>query len=270
MFEVTLSRFFKKYDTLRDYSLLSLLLLLSLILMFYGDKNENNAGIHLIAFVLLDKINTPILALQQVLNTENENSLLKKENAFLQMQLSRLKEMEQENGRLRELLGFKSMQMYRMIPAKVIGYNRQAGISAIQLEISGEAKIKKNMPVLSARGLVGKVLQVSGRYATCQLVTDRNFSAAARVQRSRVEAIYQAKEEEIGQLIGVHHRSDVLQGDVVVTSGMNSLFPVGLVLGVVTRIEKDERELFQKVYVKSAVEFAKLEEVLIVNTEDVL
>jgi rod shape-determining protein MreC len=270
MFEVSLNQFFKKYNTLRDYSLLSLLLLLSLILMFYGDKNENNAGIHVIAFALLDKINTPILALQQVLNTENENSLLRKENASLQMQLSQLKEMKQENGRLRELLGFKSMQTYRTIPAKVIGYNQQAGISAIQLEISGEAKIKKNMPVVNAQGLVGKVLQVSGHYATCQLVTDRNFSAAARVQRSRVEAIYQAKEEEVGQLIGVHHRSDVQEDDVVVTSGMNSLFPAGLVLGTVTRIEKDERELFQKVYVKSAVEFDKLEEVLIIDAEDVL
>jgi rod shape-determining protein MreC len=265
---VLLNRFFKKYDTLRDYSLLSVLLLFSLVLMFYSNKNENDAGIHFITFALLDKINAPILALQQVLNTEYENSLLRKENASLQMQLSRLKEMEQENGRLRELLGFKSMQTYRTIPAKVIGHNRQAGIAAIQLEISADAKIKKNMPVLNAQGLVGKVLQVSGRFATCQLVTDRNFSAAARVQRSRVEAIYQSQEEEIGQLIGIHHRSDVQQGDVVVTSGMNSLFPAGLVLGTVTRVEKDERELFQKAYVKSAVEFDKLEEVLIIDTED--
>jgi rod shape-determining protein MreC len=257
---------YKRNAFLKDYLVLTSTVLISLSFLFFGNDNKKTAGLHQFALEFVGNISAPLTAVQNLIRASSENSQLRRENAALRLQNSQLSEFAEENKRLRDLIGFKESLQLHGLAAKVVGISRNGSVQSIMLNLGGHSSIKKNMAVINSQGLVGKIVNVSPNFSTCELLLDRNFSVAAIIQRSRTEGIYQSRGEENGQLLGPNFRSDIQVDDTLITSGMNSLFPSGLKIGTVAEIEQEKITTFKKITVRPAVNFEALEEVYIITS----
>ena len=127
--------------------------------------------------------------------------------------------------------------------------------------------VAKDMAVATSEGVVGRVIEVSRNTAKVLLITDANSAVDVIVQRSRAQGILEGKIEETCILKYVQKSEEVQVGDRVITSGLGGIFPKGLVVGTVTKVDRKRPGIFQYIEVTPAVDLSKLEEVLILGEE---
>lgn len=197
---------------------------------------------------------------------QEENSVLKKKLSELSAQLSDSEELRLENQLLRRLIDFKEYNPdgLNLICAEVIGRSPSTWFNAIEIRAGVRNLIKPDRAVISEKGVVGRVVEVSEFGAKVRLITDLQSSLSALNQKSRNLGIV------CGELDGsltfkyvpTHAQMEV--GDPLVTSGVSEIFPRGLPIGTISKIEKKDYDIFQKVWVTPAVDFSKLKEVFVV------
>ncbi|MFQ5640566.1 MAG: rod shape-determining protein MreC [bacterium] len=253
--------FFGRKDALS----LLLALVFSLILLF-SNENQQIQALRALSLDGFGFFLSKVAAFNDLYDLYDENKKLRLENASLMLENSRLNEAFLENLRLRELLGFKSESHLELIPAKVIGKENNGLINTIILAAGKDDSLHKNMAIVTAQGLVGKLLDVGVHHSAAQLLLDRNFRVSAMVQRSRVMGIIKWSEGNRVFLSEVPKRSDVDVEDVVVTSGFSTIFPAGLEIGRIIKVENEqELSMFMNILIEPAVDFAKLEEVFVIK-----
>jgi rod shape-determining protein MreC len=200
-----------------------------------------------------------------LVHTEKENDLLKKKIAQLEEENHQMKEMAIANERYRTLLQFRENVPAPMIAAEVIGRDPSSWFRSVTIN-KGEADgVYKGMAVISPDGAIGQVFKTSLHYATVLLITDYNSAIDATVQRTRSKTIVEGKDENRCQLKYLLRTEDVVEGDVVVTSGLGGKFPKGLMVGEIQKVEKKGYGVFQHADLVPSVDFTKLEEVLIIK-----
>lgn len=203
------------------------------------------------------------------------SSELRDENARLQAEVDRLREENtrligvlQENGRLRELVGFRERHPeYNLIPARVIARDTSPFFRVLKVEISADAKLEPRMPVVSAQGVVGQVHQVFEGYADVVIVSDPRSRIDVVSQRNRAQGVVEGLGHERdyqGRISYLSERDEVVEGDVMVTSGMGGIFPRELVVGTVAEVQESQRGLFQEAVISPSVDFSRLEEVFVI------
>jgi len=199
-----------------------------------------------------------------LVNLREENDQLKKASDRLHRQVDTLREAGRANRRLRELLNFKASHDLPFLGAQIVGWDPNAWFKTITIDRGSWDGLSKGMPVVTASGVVGRVVSLSPDYAQILLIIDYNSSIDALVQRTRVRGIVAGRSGPTCQLKYVLKNDDLAVGDLVVTSGMGGVFPKGLPLGTVCRIKKTGQEIFQEVEITPAVDFNLLEEVLVI------
>ena len=182
----------------------------------------------------------------------------------------RLKELESENETLRQLLEFTQANPtsgYRAaeVVGHVIGQDSSNLLRYIIIDVGTSDGMTKGMPVVTDRGLIGRIVEVSSRSSKVLLITDVSSSVNAIIQSSRATGIVEGKAD--GGLVMKYIPSPVTVnvGDIILTSGLGATFPKGLVIGQVTAVHKRDIELFQQVEIKPTVDFDRLETVLVVT-----
>ncbi len=125
--------------------------------------------------------------------------------------------------------------------------------------------LRPDMAVLSPEGVVGRVIVPSARAAKVQLLIDRNAAAGALVERTRAQGVAMGRGEETLQLDYVLGTSDVKVGDVVVTSGIDGIYPKGFVIGRIDYVERTGGA-YRQIRIQPAANFMSLEDVLVVLT----
>ena len=194
-----------------------------------------------------------------------ENEKLKARIQQLEAERNRLLEDEATNKRLRELMQFRSELPAGSVTASVIANSASTWFHSLLLDKGKSAGVEKGMAVISHLGVVGQVVSVTSKNAKVLLITDSHSGVDAIVQRSRTRGIV-AGSLENGPIMKYVKRSDDLQeGDRLVTSGLDGVFPKGLLVGAVSKVNKKSIGLFQHVEVNLAVDPARLEEVLVVK-----
>jgi rod shape-determining protein MreC len=251
----------------RDYLILFFALSLSLGALFFANDARKLGGIHTFCLELIGRMTEPLAWVRTNLNLADENRMLRRQNAVLQLRNAQLAEAWYENSRLRQLLGFKMTAPYDLVAATVTGRQEQSGAEALILNAGADQGIKANMTVVSADGLVGRVVSVSSGFCIVQTLDDRTFRCAAMVQRSRLQGMFQWSGYNAGILTGIYLSGDVRKDDVVVTAGTSSIFVPGLKIGMVSFIDEAESGMFRKIYVKPKVDMIRLEEVYIIRSE---
>jgi len=249
----------------RDYLVLSAAIAVSLYLLFFANSSRQLGGIHALTLEVVGRLTWPVSQLNRISALRESNRLLRYQNTVLQLKNAQLAEAYYENQRLRQMVGFSLLSDYPLIPAKVIGTTGAAGLQNFILDAGTDKGVASNMTVVSADGLVGRIVNVSSGFSTGQSLSDPNFRAAALIQRSRVQGVFQWAGYESGMLTGVYLSADVKVGDVVVTSGLNSMFVQGLKIGTVTQIDEVSGGLFKKIFIHPKTDFSKLEEVFIIK-----
>jgi rod shape-determining protein MreC len=179
--------------------------------------------------------------------------------------LARLGEVELENARLRRLLAFRPEVPEDVVTGRVIGADALGLSRSLAINRGTADGIRRGAAVLAPEGIVGQVL-LAGRHASrVLLVTDHNSGVDGIVQRTRARGIV---EGAVGGGCGLKFvkRTERLQvGDLVISSGMDGIFPKGLPIGHIVTIDKRGQGLFQYATVEPAVDFARLEEVFVVR-----
>jgi rod shape-determining protein MreC len=189
---------------------------------------------------------------------------LQAKNDLLIKKINDAREVLEENKRLRELLSFKKNTDYKVIAARVIGRDPSNWSSAIIIDRGSSSGIKKGDVSITFLGLVGRVAEVNNGTCKIMLINDPGLSVSAVIQRSRQEALVCGSMG--GSLIMKYlpKDSDIKIQDVVVTSGLTTNYPKGLLIGTVVDIAEEFSSLSRYAVIKPAVKLSDLEEVLII------
>jgi rod shape-determining protein MreC len=205
-----------------------------------------------------------------LMDLKEENLRLQEEVRRLQRENDELKESSYAADRLRRLLQFKTRVPATMIPAEVIAYSPSAWFRTIVINKGLRDGVQKGMPVVTWEGVVGKVMRTSPGSSIILLVVDRNSSIDVLVQRTRTRGLVEGEGGSRCRLRHVPRTDDIQAGDHLITSGLGGIFPKGLSMGVVVRVERKEYGLFQEVEVRPSSDCSRLEEVMVIlrSTEE--
>jgi rod shape-determining protein MreC len=182
----------------------------------------------------------------------------------------RLKEVESENQRLRELLRFRQLNPtydFRggQVIAQVLSKGPSNYLSAITIDLGSEHGIEPGMPVVTERGLVGRIYKVGPNSSTVLLITDPSSGVPALIQRNRLVGVGSGRAGSPPVLDYVPQEGDVTTGDLVITSGLGGSFPKNLVIGQVVEVRQRDYEMFQQAVLRPTVNFDRLEFVLVIT-----
>lgn len=222
-------------------------------------------------FPLEKVINLPLKGLGDIwdryiflVGLEENNKRLKEQNARLMEELIKYREGYREGMRLRQILKLRDSFPYATLPARVVGRNPSSIFKMILIDRGESDGLHAGMPVMAVPGLVGRILETSWNVSRVLLVIDENSNIDALLQDSRGQGMLQGAAAAGCNLKYVAKTLEVKVGDVVVSSGLEGIFPKGLPLGVVRAVDKKDADLFQKISVSPLVNPAGLEEVLVI------
>ncbi|HVN83980.1 MAG TPA: rod shape-determining protein MreC [Candidatus Binatia bacterium] len=199
-----------------------------------------------------------------LVNVRAENESLRRRVAELEQNAARLTELEETNQRLTELLGFKSALEGQAQTAQVSGRDPGALFQSLTLDKGEHEGIRKGFAVLSSAGVIGQVVSTSPHASRVLLITDHNSGVDAIVQRSRARGIVAGALADGCVMKYLQRGEDVQVGDRVATSGLDGIFPRGMLIGEVTKVSRNHRGLLQMAEIKPSAPLERLEEVLVV------
>jgi rod shape-determining protein MreC len=180
------------------------------------------------------------------------------------------KEIELANFRLRKLLSFKRSTGFQVLAAEVIGKDPSPWFKTVIINKGRSDGLQKGVPVVVPEGIVGQVVDVSNNNSKVLLIIDQNSAVDALVQRSRSRGIIRGEAVDLCRFQFVLRKHDANVGDVIVSSGLDGVFPKGLRIGQISEVVKRDAGIFQDIKVAPFVNFEKIEEVLVfIYTSDV-
>jgi len=197
-----------------------------------------------------------------LVRTERENLRLKNELGRLQLENQITNELLAENERLRTLLGFKKLNPPASVVVQIIGKESSPSSSTITVNKGSSSGIGRDHAVITPDGIVGRIQAVLPGTSRVQLITDPGSTVAVRVQRNREEGLLEGKLDRCA-LKYVSYYVDIQEGDLLVTSGLDGIYPKGLPVAVVTKVRKHEASSFQTVYADPVVRISRIEESLV-------
>jgi rod shape-determining protein MreC len=192
-----------------------------------------------------------------------ENRQLKDQIAQLRLEQVRLNEDAVQAHRLQALLAFKEQYISKTVAAQVIGSSGSDSSRMVYIDRGENGGVKRDMAVITADGIVGKVLQVFPSVSQVLLINDQTSGVGTILEKSRLQGFLKGTATGEVVLEGVMSDEQVGPGERVLTSGGDQIFPKGLPVGTVTKVGPG-KDLFLNIQIKPAVNLGKLEEVLVV------
>jgi rod shape-determining protein MreC len=195
-----------------------------------------------------------------------EINRLETENAFLQQEVIALREQAAEAEVLAALLNYARTQPEnRYLAANVIGKDVSPFLRSVLINQGSDAGLARGMPVVTARGLVGRVVEVFATYSRVELITDPENAVNVKFQNARAEGILSARinGEMFVDLIDLD--ANIEQGELVLTSGLGAKYPPDIPVGSVVSLRRRDFDLFQTTIVQPSVSFDDLQVVLVIT-----
>lgn len=216
--------------------------------------------------------------IDNVFVTARDLATLRTVNRQLQSQVdtltidnARLKEIEFENQQLRELLQFRQLNPsydFRggQVIARVISRATTSYLSSLTIDLGSEHGIRAGMPVVTERGLVGRIQKVGTTTSSILLITDPSSGVQALVKRetSRAVGVVSGQAGELPVMDFVAQDASIAPGDEIITSGLGGAFPKNLTIGQVVEVRQRDFDMFQQAVVRPTVNFDRLEFVLVI------
>jgi rod shape-determining protein MreC len=215
-----------------------------------------------------------------LVNVREENDRLKEQVQTLQEELNQYVNSSIQFNLLREQLGFLEETPDRKVWAEVIGASGDNFHNILLINKGSQAGIRRNYPVVLRQGVVGRIESVTTLQSVVELIVDRRHRFPVLIQRTRDRMQAKGAGNEVdlqsqdramafgeGASLGVDRirmLSDIQVGDKVVTSGLEGIFPKGLLVGTLTSVGREKHELFQTAEVEPAVDFSRIEGVFVI------
>jgi rod shape-determining protein MreC len=256
----------------KNYLLFLLVLSTAFILMTYQSKKGHlftgaligdtlNAA-HSFSRSVADWVESPF---KKIALRDEDNALLRKRIDELLLERAKYQEAVLENKRLKGLLKLIESRQQYIAAARVLSRGADQWSHTVVLDKGEKDGISKDMSAITPKGLAGKIVNVTGSYSKLLLLTDINFSAAVRLQESRKEGVISGTGTRKAVLKYIPYEDEVKVGDIVITSGLDQLFPEGIPVGFVSKIDKQGTTHFQYIEVTPYADDSTMEEVLIIK-----
>jgi len=201
-----------------------------------------------------------------LIGVARENRELREKLRLLEAAHHRDAEIELENRRLARLLDFKSDVPSQVVTARVIGKDASGMFESFTLDCGETDGVKPGMAVVCADGVVGRIAQASPHASRVLLLSDHNSGVDALVERTRARGIVEGSLNRTCSMKYIKRGDEIDVNDVVVSSGLDGIFPKGVLIGRVSGVTRKDFGLFQVAEVVPAVDFTKLEEVLVLTS----
>jgi rod shape-determining protein MreC len=240
-----------------------------------SSENESSRLIRIWAISVVTPLEKAIVGMQHgvgnlwhgyvyLRGVRQENRDLKAEIERLRLEEVRLNQDAEQGRRLQSLLGFKEQYISRTVAAQVIGSSGSEQLRSVYIDKGSHDGIDKDMAVITADGVVGKVLRVFNSTSQVLLINDQSSGVGAIVEKSRLQGVLRGT--PVGEVVLEKVMADeqVQSGDKVLTSGGDQIFPKGLPVGVVTKVTKGN-ELFLTIRVQPFTNLSRLEEILVIT-----
>lgn len=206
-----------------------------------------------------------LTASEDVQRLQQRNAELEQEVANLQAEIIQLKQQLAETRILAALLEFaRANPENKYVAAAVIGRDPNPFLKYVIINRGSDDGLRRGMPVVTQRGLVGRVAAVTASAARVQLITDPASSINVRLEPSRAQAVL------VGSLTGdlsldmIPQTATVQPGDLVLTSGLGGNYPPNILIGQILSVRRRETDLFQSATLQPVVDFSQLEIVLVI------
>jgi rod shape-determining protein MreC len=242
-------------------------------------KNIRNAGLSVFSGVrgrvddVSSLVSRTVLSVQELAELRTEYARLLESVARYERMERSAAEINQENIRLKEQLGFSQSLSYRHIPAKLIGRDPDNLYSALVINKGAHAGVARDMAVIAwqggRQGLVGKVIQVRTYESLVMPLYDSGLLVSSRFAASRYEGIAEGQGSPDSPLrmrfIPKRARDEISRGDMVVTSGMGGVYPPDINIGRISNISYHEYEISMEAELDPLIDFSRLEYVFVIE-----
>ena len=214
-----------------------------------------------------------VTAIQTLLTSPTDLATLRAENLRLEAEVARLereliavREQAAEAEVLAGLLGYaRTRPESRYVAARVIGQDVSPFIRSVWIDRGSDGGLQQGMPVVTERGLVGRVAEVYSTIARIQLITDPQSSVNVRLQSSRADGALQAQLNGELWVEAIDQSASVTPGELVLTSGLGGAFPSDVPVGQILTVRKRDYELFQQAVVQPSADLENLLVVLVIT-----
>ncbi|MBU2629251.1 MAG: rod shape-determining protein MreC, partial [Proteobacteria bacterium] len=176
---------------------------------------------------------------------------------------NRYQELDLENIRLKKFVNFSGQVPDTYVAAQIIARDPSPWFKTIMIDKGANDGLVKGSPVVVSEGIVGQIIKVAANYSRVLLITDRNSAVDALVQNSRVRGIVKGNNEDNCSFVYALRKDQVKEGEMIISSGLDQVFPKGLKIGRILKVTKVHSQLFQDITIETSVDFDKIEEVLV-------
>ena len=249
-----------------EYVLLLILLIIASVLIASNDNPDVRSLQAHIASVF-KFVHYPYLWINTLDGLVEENKQLQQENIQLKMLNVQFKEAWLENQRMSEMLTFEAHTKLDIIPAKVLNQGVTPVYNSLLLRGGSNKSIEPYNAVITTKGVVGKTISVGETTSTVQMINDVNFRLGIRFQNSRHIGILEPMTDQMGLIKEIPKTTEILIDEQVLTSGFSDIFPKGLPVGYVYKIEEIENSIYKNIIIKFYVNVNTVEEVFIVRKQ---
>jgi len=264
----------KRAQSGKKFILLALVAIIFAVLMASSISRREFSGPHKLILEILGTAQAGVVVVTNSLghlwsdyvalwDVREENQLLREEIKKYQVVDSKYREALATNVRLEKLLELKENLAPPTLSAQIQGRDPSLWFKTLTINRGSSDGVGKGMPVVAVEGVVGHVLDSAAHYAKVLQANDPNSAIEVLIQESRVQGILKGT----GAGYRLHYvlkNNDVKVGDQVVTSGLGGVFPKGLPVGTVSSVVSNRRGMFLDIEVTPAVNFERLEHVIIV------
>jgi rod shape-determining protein MreC len=167
------------------------------------------------------------------------------------------------------MLAFQQKSLYKTVAAQIIGTSGSNQSQVFTIDKGNDYGLRRDMAVISADGIVGKVREVFPRSAQVLVINDQTSGAGVILETTRIRGILRGNADGQPQIVGILADQRIKPGEKVLTAGGDQIFPRGLPAGVVEKVSPDpDRDGFINIIVKPAAHLDQLDEVLVITSTD--
>lgn len=202
---------------------------------------------------------------------KEENEKLSKQVDALTVEVRNLEDYKLENERLKNLLDLKENTEYETVSALVVARDSSYWFSKFTINKGTDDGLEKHCAVITSKGLVGSITEIGSNWAVVTSIIDPDSSEGAVLERTQdtaiVEGTVDLSYEGLCRVSYISKDSQLLTGDIIVTSGLGGIYPKGLSIGKVRELEPDTKGMSQYAIVEPSVDFSKISEVLVIKRQ---
>lgn len=252
-----------------------LLILLSFLILYFTNNfiSKNNINIMQsiyypfgkLVFYINKKIDTIKVYFTSLDTISNENLELKKEIQKYSLLLQDYEEILKENNRIRKLLNLKLKDKKTLKLANIIGKSPDMWHKELISDIGLNEDIKVNNTVISYNGLIGRIKEVNDRSSKVQTISDPSVWVSVQNNRSRSTCMLKSDLNNKAKLYYLNDKSDFKVNDIIITSGLGGLYPKGIPVGIVSKVNKVSGDIIPEVYIDLLNDFSNIEEIIILK-----